>query len=174
MRAGGVVADHAAERADHRRGRVGAKLHAIGGQAVVERLERDARLHQRAAALGVHRQQVVHILGHIDHDRRAHGLAGQAAAAAARQHRQAIARAERHRRGHVVAVARRDHRQRHDLVAGGVGREQRARHGVGVDIAMDLRPAGVDELVDERAALCCGHVGSPVDSRQNEDERATR
>src|SRR5699024_4435826 len=79
----GVVADHAAERAVHVGGRLRAESQPVRFQCVVELVQHDAGLDDASAALHVDRDDVVAVLGPVDHHGRVGALPGQAGAAPA-------------------------------------------------------------------------------------------
>jgi len=103
--------------------------------------------------LRIDRHQVVHILGHIDHNRRIDRLTRQTTAATTGQHGQAKTSTHRHRSRNIIAVAGRNNCQRHDLIARRIGGELSACHRISANIATNLSTTGVHELIDERSTL---------------------
>ncbi len=114
--AGGVVADHAAEGGAVERGRVGAEHEAVLGGVAVEVEADHARLDLDRLRFRVEVANVGQVAGAIDHQGRAHRLAGQAGARAARQHRHVQLAGDLHDGAQVVAGAREDHAQRPHLM----------------------------------------------------------
>ena len=106
MRAAGVVADHAAQRAAAMRRRVGAERQLVALRSIAQRIEHHARLDARKRLVRVDLQDSIHVLGEVQNHGNVAALAGQARASPARQHRRAEFAARRNRRLHVVRVAR--------------------------------------------------------------------
>src|SRR5690349_5601579 len=83
VRAGGVVADHAADVGSARGGDVGAEHQVVPGELAIERIEHDARLHAGDAEQRIDVENVVEIFAAIEHDAGSDRLAREAGAAAA-------------------------------------------------------------------------------------------
>jgi hypothetical protein len=123
--AAGVVADHPAEGAPGVGGRVWPVGQVVDLGRLAEPVEHDAWLHPGDAALRVQLDDLVHVLGEVQHDRGVAALAGQAGAAAAAQHRDAGLAAGGERGEDVVGVAWHHHPDGDLPVVGGVGGVQR-------------------------------------------------
>ena len=141
-RAGGVVADHAAEVGPAGGGDVGAELQAVRRQAPVELVENDAGLHADRAAGRVDVEDRVQVLAAIDDDAGADRLARQAGAAAAGDDRDVASRRRSARADDVLGGLRHDDAERLDLVDAGVGAVEPARRGVEADLAVRRACAG--------------------------------
>ena len=89
MRAAGVVADHAAERAPAVRRGIGAEGEVVRSARLRKRIEDDARLHARERASRIELQDAVHVLREVEHHGDVAALAGEAGAGAPRQDRRA-------------------------------------------------------------------------------------
>ncbi len=101
---------------------------------------------------------LVHVLGAIEHQGAAHGLAALRGAAAARQHRDAGLARDLQRRRHVLLVARHHHADGLDLVDRGIGAVAAAARGVEQHLAperaLETRPKRlVTGLTAARAIL---------------------
>ena len=137
MRAAGVVADHAAERAAAVRRRIRPEREVMALRRDPQRVEDDARLNAREPLPGsISRIRFMYFVK-SKHDRDVAALAGEARAGAARQHRRAELPAGGHRRDHVVGVARNDEADRNLAVVRAVGGVQRAAAAVEADFAAD-------------------------------------
>ena len=121
LRAAGIVAGHAADGAARPGGRVDGEEQPLRLQRLVQGAERDARLHRRAARFGVQANDLSQVLGAVQHECAVHGLAALRGAAAARQDRNALVPAERHRRLDIGDAARHQHAHRLHLVDRGIG-----------------------------------------------------
>ena len=113
MHAAGIVADHPAQSVVIVRRRVGTEgqVKFLGGIAQI--VEHHAGLDPGGAVLRVDGQDVVQVFAVVDDDSGVAALAGEAGAAAARQHRRAVFPAQRHRRDHVLHAARHHDADRH-------------------------------------------------------------
>ena len=138
--AGGVVADHAAERGPVGGRGVGAEAEAVAGDGAVEVLLDDAGADAHAPRLEVDLADRVHVARGVEHEPLARGLAREARARAAGHDRDLEARGGGHRGGDVGGVAREGHEQRRVGVQARVAREQVARVGVGAHLAAQLAP----------------------------------
>ena len=101
----------------------------------VQLVQDDARLGPHPALLGVHLDDVSHVLGEVDDYRAADGLPGQAGAAAPRQHRQPVTARLLHDGDDVVGRLRYHDADGLHLVYAGVGAVQHARHLVEAHLA---------------------------------------
>ena len=137
--AAGVVADAAADAGAVGRGGVGGVLQAVGGHLAGQLLQDDAGLHPRPLLFGVDFQHIVEVLAEVQHDGVVHGLAGQAGAAGAGQHRDAFPGAKVHHGLHIGRAAGDDDAHRLHLVDAGVGAVKQA--GVGVKAHFAGHPA---------------------------------
>ena len=119
--AAGVVGGHAPDGRPRGGGDVHGKPDTPGFQHPVQLVEHDAR--QDPAAEGFHVQvdDVVEVLGVVDHQPPAHGLAALGRAAAPGQHRDAVPAGEVKGGLHVFRMLRNHHTEGHHLVDGGVG-----------------------------------------------------
>ena len=158
-----IVADHAAERVVRMRRRVRRERQVMRLGGVAQVVEHDARLDARELALGIELDDAVQVLGEVDDDRDVAALAGEARAAAARQHRHVTARARGDRRDDIVDALRHDDADRHLPVVRRVGRIQGAAAVVEAHLARD-RAA---KLVGERA----GGTGRARVDQRNGDRR---
>ena len=98
----------------------------------------------RDARAGLDRDDSIHVLREIEHERGVARLAGEAGAAAARENRHRVFPRDRKRRNHVAFVPRNHHAHRHLAIVRCVGRVGRASAGIEADFAFDL--AGKYEL----------------------------
>ena len=137
-RPGRVVADHAADGGAAAGRGIGPEQKSVRPQVGIELVLHHARLHPRPMFLGVQFQHLVHVIGHVEDDRPAHGLAGERRAAAARQHRNAVLTGHSHRRLHVIGVPGYHHPERLDLVNAGVGAVQHAAEGVEAHLPVEV------------------------------------
>lgn len=173
--AAGVVADHAAERAAAVGGGVGPEGQPVRGRLHPQGVQHHAGLHPRQAAFGVEFEDPVHVLGEVQHQARAHGVAGDAGARAAAGDRHPVRAGHRDRGGDVVFVARVGHRRRDLPVVGGVGgvqgagarvepgRSPQRRAQVGGEVlrgGLHLRSRGVVGTAPRSVPLI-GTVGEP-------------
>jgi hypothetical protein len=149
LAAGGVVADHPADRGPVRRRGVRPEAEPVAPGRAVEVLLHDAGLDPHAPAVdGV---DAVHVPRGVDHQpAAARGLAREARPAAARDHRHAVARGDRHRGRDIVRRAWEDDRAWLDRVQAGVGREQMARIGIRAHLPGQLPLERGRELLHER------------------------
>ena len=88
-RAGGIVGHHPAKRGAAGRGNVGRKPQVVRLELGVQLVEHDARLDTRGAPLDVNLQQPVDVLGGVEHDAAADGLAGLRRSSSAQRQRTA-------------------------------------------------------------------------------------
>ena len=116
-------------------GAVGEAVRLLG--LIPEVVEDRPRLDARDAPLGVDLEHAVQVLGEVDDDGDVRGLAGEARAAAAREHRHVMRPADLDGRDDVVDRARDDDPDRHLPVVGASGRVERARAGAEPDLAGD-------------------------------------
>ena len=133
VRAAGVVADHAAERAAAVRRRIRTERELVRLGAAPQRVEHDTRLDAREPAFRIDLQNAVHVLREVEDHRDVAALAGEAGAGAARQNRRAESPARRDRGRDVFGIARHDEADRNLAVVRGVGRVQRAAARVEAD-----------------------------------------
>src|SRR5262249_55452632 len=115
-RAGGVVADHAAEIGPAPGRHVRPELKVVLAELAVERVEHDTRLHACGAADRVDVEDVVQVLAAIEDDARPDRLARQARPAAAGRDGDAHLRGRLHGGDDVVDASRNDDAERLDLV----------------------------------------------------------
>jgi len=137
VRAGGVVADTAAEDALVAPRRIGGVFEAVVFEAVVEPREGDPRLGGRRSGLGVDRDDLVEFLLEVQHDCLIDRLAGEAGAAAARQDGDPLGGTVLHDSLDVRSRCRNDDADRQLGVGAGVGRIQVAGVAVEPDLAVD-------------------------------------
>ena len=151
--AGGVVADHAAERGPVGGRGVGAEAEAVAGHGAVEVLLHDARADAHAPRRRVDLADRVHVARGVEHEplarrsarpgwcRRRGVTTGTSKRAAARDGG-----------GDVGGVAREGHQQRRARVQARVAREQMARVVVGAHLAAQLAARAPPPARAERAA----------------------
>ena len=137
MRAAGVVADHAAERAAAVRRRIGSERQLMRFGGVAQRIEHHAGLHAREPADRIDLEDPVHVLREVEHHRDVAALAGEAGAGAPRQDRRVELPARRHRRDHIVGIARNDETDGNLTVVRAVGGVQRAAAAIEAHLAAD-------------------------------------
>jgi hypothetical protein len=89
-------------------------------------IEDQARLDTGEPPFAVDLDDLVHVLGEIEHDRLVAGLAGQARTGAACEHGCAVIAADRERRDDIVGVARNHDTDRQLPVVRRIGRIERA------------------------------------------------
>ena len=136
--AGGVVADHPAERGPVGGRGVGAEAEAVAGDGAVEVLLHDAGPDAHPPRGEVDLADRVHVPRGVEHQPLAGGLPGQARARAARDDRHVEARGGRDRGSDVGGVAREGDEQWRARVQARVAREQVARVAVGPHLAAQL------------------------------------
>src|SRR5262249_44022519 len=119
VRAGRVIADHAAEVGAARRGNVGPELQAVRGQGPVELIEHHTRLDTRRPPGRIDAEHLIDILAAIEHDTRTDGLSGETGAAAAGRYRNVHLGANLHRGVNVVHGLRDHDAERLDLIDAG-------------------------------------------------------
>ena len=161
--AGGIVGHHPAERGAAGRGDVGRKPQVVRFELGVQLVEHDARLDACGAPLDVNLQQPVDVLGRVEHDAAANGLAGLRRSAAPQRQRTAKLVAQADGGDDVVAVAGDDDAQRLDLIDAGVGGVEGAGDAIEAHFAGNrrakrpLQAGGIDarriRLWHGRAAL---------------------
>src|SRR5215472_11350363 len=105
MRAAGVVADHAAERAAAMGRRVGAESQLVLLSASAQGVEDDARLDAGETAIRIDFEDPVHVLREVEDDGNVAALAGEARAGTARQHGRTELAADTDRRRDVPGIA---------------------------------------------------------------------
>ena len=132
VRAGSVRRQHAADGADGGAGGVGPEAAAVGGEARVQRGQRDAGLD--ADPVGPDLDDLAERLRQVDDDAAAQGFAGDAGAGPARNERDLVLEAVADELGEIGLVARHDDAGRLDLEDAGVG---------AVDVASDVVEANV-------------------------------
>jgi len=125
-----VVAEHAAERAVIVGRRIGTERQAVRLRGIAQGIEDDAGLDAGKPPHRIHVEDTVVILRHVDDDGLVAALAGEAGAAAARQHRRAMPPAHLNGCDYIVRVTRDDHADRDLPIIGAVRRIQRAAAGI--------------------------------------------
>ncbi len=122
MYAAGVIADHSAQGA----AAVGRRVRAEGEMVVLGRvaqmIENDARLNTRQSFLRINRENSIHILREVQHDRDIAALPREARAAASREQRDSTKPASCHRCDYVGFILWQHHADRNLPVAGGISR----------------------------------------------------
>jgi hypothetical protein len=139
VRAAGVVADHAAERAAAVGGWVRPHVQAVDGGGAAQVVEDHPRLGPGDAPLRVDLDDPVQMAGAVDHHAAADRLPGDAGPAAAEGQRHARLAAGRQRGLDVGGVAREDDAQRHAAVQRGVAGVLRPPARTEVHLAADRR-----------------------------------
>src|SRR5215213_8441177 len=130
MRAAGVVADHAAERAARVGRRIGAEGEAVGLGRLAQAVAHHAGLDAREARRRVERDDAVEVLRAVDDHGNVHRLAVERGAAAARQDGRAVLAAHRDRGLDVGRAAGQHDVDRHLPIVRRIGRIRGARTGV--------------------------------------------
>ncbi len=129
-RAGGVVADHAAQVGPACGCYIGTELQVMGGQGAIELVEHHAGLNARAARCRIDRQNLVEILAAVQDNARTNGLPGKTGSAAAGRNGNAHLSGNLHGDDNVLHGARDHHAQRFDLVNAGIRAVKLPRTGV--------------------------------------------
>ena len=160
LRAAGVVARHAADRAARMGRGIDRKEQPVLAQRGIQMAQHQAGFHQCRARLGIDVQDAAQVLGAVDHQRAVHRLAALAGAAAARQHGHAFLARDRHCRGDVADLLRHDHADRLDLVDRRIGGVAAAIGAAEQHLAADLAPQALGET---------GSVGSNCGTHDGAD-----
>ena len=121
---------------------------AVGVELPVEVVQHDARLDPCPPFLGVHLQELVHVLAEVEHQAGVHALTGKAGATAAGEDGDAVLGGDFDGGLHVVGVAWDNHADGLHLVDAGIGAVEDAREVVEPHIASNA----LLEFVLE----CCG------------------
>ena len=139
MRAARVVADHAAERAAAVRGRIGSERELMRLGGVAQRIEHDARLDARESRWtgSISRIRFMYFVKSSTTATLQHWPARLVPAPRGRTGAPYCA-ARRHRRDHIVGVARDDEADRNLAVVGAVGRVERAAAAIEPHLAANL------------------------------------
>ena len=106
-------------------------------EVLVQLVEDDAGLGADPSLVGVYLDHPAHVLGEVEHDRAAHRLSGEAGAASAGKHGDAVMCCGFDHRDDVLLASREHHADGLDLVDAGVGAVEGPRHGVETDLALD-------------------------------------
>ena len=131
------------------RGGVGAEGELVLGlRRLAEVIEDQAGLHAGEAALGIDLDDLVQVLGEVDDHGDVAALAGEARAAAVREHRGAVIAADAHRLDDVVGCARDDDADRQLSIVGAAGRIERAVAGPEPHLSLDCAAEVVLEAAD--------------------------
>ena len=120
MHAAGVIADHPAKIAVLMRGRIRTKRQVVLIGTIAQVVQRHSRLHPRILFLRIDLQNLVQVLGEINHNGNIAALPGKACAAAPGQNRRAIFAGQRHRLNYILDCFRNDHADGHLAVVGAV------------------------------------------------------
>ncbi len=149
-----VVANHSTQRASAVRGRIGREREVMRFGGIAQAIQHDARLHAGCQPFRIERDDPVHVFRKIEDHRHVAALAGEACAAAARQHR----RAELAGRPAIVAcdiglVQRDNQPDRHLSVVRRIGGVERARAVVETHFAADDTFQAPLELIGRRKSL---------------------
>ncbi len=165
MRAGGIVADHAAQRGAFRGGRVGAEDQTMFSGSSIERGKNEARFHGGGAGLGVNVHQFVEPARAIQDQGFTNSLPGQRRTGAARQERYLVFGRQFDSSVQVVLGFREGNAERLDLVDGGVGAVENTAGRVEADLARkmfaqvgdEIRGKGHAPIVAKKMLTkCCG------------------
>ena len=154
MRAAGIVADHAAQRAAAVGGGVGAESQAVALGSIAQCIADHTRFDQRRARACVDVEHAVHVLRGVDDDGDVHALAVLRSAAAAHQERHIEVAADFERGDHIVGRARQHHAKRRLTVIRGVARIERAAAGVEAHLAADARGERMFERMEIGGDRC--------------------
>ena len=122
------------------RGRIRSEREVMPLRRFAKPIEHQSRLDPRLPAFRIERDQVAHVLRVVEDDRDVAALAGEARAAAACEHRRTMIAADRHRRDHIVGIARQDDADRDLAVVGRVGRVRGAAAAVEPHLAAHDAP----------------------------------
>ena len=139
-RTAGIVAGHATERCLRRGRYIDGKPQPVRSEQGVEVVQHQPRFDQGQPRLRVDLDHTAEMLGRIDHQRGADGLAALRGAAAAGQNRNPGLASDLQRHLHIVFGLRHHHADRIDLVDRGVGRIAAPAGRVEQDFAFDLAP----------------------------------
>ena len=150
--AAGVVADAAADAGAVGRGGIGRVLQAVGAHLAGELVQDDAGLNASPLLFGVDLEDVVEVLAEVHDDGVVDGLAGQAGAAGAGQHGNALAGGELDDGLHVGSRAGNDNAHGLHLVDAGVGAVEQAGMRVKTDLAVHAPAQFVSDLLPFAAA----------------------
>ena len=145
LRAAGVVAGHAADRAARMRRGIDREEQPVLPQRGIQMAQHEARFDQRRAGVGIDMQDAAQVFGAVDHQRAVHRLAALAGAAAARQHGHAFLARDRQGRRDVVDLLRHDHADRLDLIDRRVGGVTAAVGAAEQHLAADFAPQPVGQ-----------------------------
>ena len=142
-----VVAYHAADSGPIARGDVGGEPEAVRPKLGVQLVQDDAGLDASPSLFGIHLEDSVEILGHVQDDCSADGLTAEGRPGAAGQDRHGRPPADIHH-GQDVLFRLRDYQAEGlDLVDAGVGAVERLGHRVEANLTRHALPKVADQIV---------------------------
>ena len=154
FRPAGIIPRHPADRAALPRRRIHREKQPMPLQRIIQRAERDPRLHPHPPRAGIHLHHAAQVLRAIQHQRPVHRLPALRRPAAARQHRNAFLPAQRHRRLHILDAARHQHAIRLDLVDRRIRRIPPAIGRAEQHLAARLPPQPLGQPAVAKARAC--------------------
>ena len=135
MRAAGIVADHSSNGAAAMRGRIWSKHQVVLLDLLLQRIQDDARLYARKLLPGIHFQDLIHVLGKVEHHSDIAALARQAGARAAREYGCAERPAHGDGGDHIIGI-KRYHQSDGELpIVRPIGGVKRAAAAIKADLA---------------------------------------
>jgi hypothetical protein len=155
---------HAADGGPAAGGDVDREPQAVGPEKAVQPVQHDSRLHRDPLRLGLEVEHLVQVLGDVDHQGRAHGLAALGGAGTPRQDRYARPGRDPDGANRVLGTGRHHDPDRLDLVDRGVGAVAAPAEAVEQHLAVQLAPqpcrqrAVVSPVVPPGAPLGLGHA----------------
>jgi hypothetical protein len=138
--AAGVVAGHAADGGPAAGGDVDREPQPVGPEKAVQLVQHHARLDRDPLGFRLEVEHFVQVLGDVDHQGRAHGLAALGGAGTPGQDRNARLGRDSHGTQRVLGAGRHHHPDRLDLVDRGVGAVAAPAEAVEQHLALQLVP----------------------------------
>ncbi len=169
--AGAVVAGHAADGGAARRRGIDGEMQAVRLEELVQVVEHDARLDGDGPVLGRELEDRVEILGGVDDQGLADGLAVLRRAAAAGQDRDFRFVADGDDPPEVVLGSGDGHTDGFDLVGRGIGAVAAAREGIEQDFARDLAPQPGGQCLVTDLDVMPSHAGAQHNLCSGDTER---
>ncbi len=155
--AAGIVAGHAADGGARGSGDIHRKPKTVLFEQAVQIVQHDARLHHAAAVLDIQRDQLVEVLGAVDHQAAIDGLSALGCAAPARGGRSALLARQGQGAQGRLRCARDDHPGRGHLIVRGVGGVAATGEGIEQHLAVDFGLQSAFKAWIDR----CPHQRSP-------------
>src|SRR5262249_23496093 len=147
MRACRIVSHHAADRGAIRSRRIGSEEKPHRLQMKIELFLNDAGFNDGPPLFRIYLEHTVEVLRHIDHDRFADRLTGQAGAAASWKNRYFKIAGDLHRSENVLVGSRNDDANRFDLINACVGAVHEPGSPVEADFALDAAFQRLIEII---------------------------